>query len=153
MRALLQRVTEASVFLKETEEPISAIGPGLLVFVCAMEGDQESEVDWLAKKIAKLRIFEDEAGMMNLSITDIRGAILVVSQFTLAAETKRGNRPGFSAGADLEIAKLICENFVRSLRKLGLSVQTGRFQANMQIASVNDGPVTIWMDTVTRHTG
>ena len=150
MRALLQRVTEASVFVPETNETISAIGPGLLIFVCAMDGDQKSEADWLAQKIFKLRIFEDEYGKMNRSIMDIRGTVLAVSQFTLAADTTRGNRPGFSAGAEFATAKLIYENFISSLRKLDLPVKTGRFQTDMQIALVNDGPVTIWMDTATR---
>ena len=150
MRALIQRVTEASVFIPNTKETISAIGPGLLIFVCAMDGDGESEAEWLAQKISKLRIFEDETGKMNRSIMDIGGAVLAVSQFTLAADTTRGNRPGFSATADLDSAERLYEHFVSTILDLGLSAETGRFRANMQIALVNDGPVTIWIDTASR---
>ncbi len=150
MRALIQRVTEASVFIPNTKETISAIGPGLLIFVCAMDGDGESEVEWLAQKISKLRIFEDETGKMNRSITDTRGSILAVSQFTLAADTTRGNRPGFSAGADFVSAERMYEHFISKIINLGLPTETGRFRTNMQIALVNDGPVTIWIDTASR---
>ena len=150
MRALLQRVTEASVFLPDTKETISRIGSGILVLVCAMDGDGESEAEWLAQKISKLRIFEDEAGKMNRSIMDTGGSILAVSQFTLAADTTRGNRPGFSSGADLDTAERMYEYFVSKILNLGLPIETGSFRTHMHVTLVNDGPVTIWIDTASR---
>ncbi|RFP90286.1 D-tyrosyl-tRNA(Tyr) deacylase [Rhodobacteraceae bacterium 63075] len=145
MRALLQRVKEAAVDVGE--ERMGACGPGLLVLVCAMQGDGEAEADKLAAKISKLRIFKDDAGRMNRSITDIGGAALVVSQFTLAADTSRGNRPGFSAAAPPEDGERLYEYFAEALRGLGIPVETGRFGADMQVSLVNDGPVTIWVET------
>ncbi|MEK9723137.1 MAG: D-aminoacyl-tRNA deacylase [Rhodospirillaceae bacterium] len=147
MRALIQRVTEAAVTAVETDETLGAVGPGLAVLVCAMQGDTATEAETLARKVARLRIFEDDAGKMNLSVTDTGGAVLAVSQFTLAADTRRGNRPGFSSGADFETAERLYEHFVGALRAEGVAVETGRFRTHMRIALVNDGPVTIWLDT------
>lgn len=121
------------------------IGPGLMILICAMEGDTDAQADQLAAKIAKMRIFKDEAGKMNLSIRDIGGAALVVSQFTLAADL-RGNRPGFSTAAKPEEGKRLYDYFSDRLRAEGLPVETGIFGADMDVSLNNDGPVTIWMD-------
>lgn len=145
MRALLQRVTEASVTVDG--EVIGEIGSGLLILICAMQGDTKAEADKLAAKIGKLRIFHDDAGKMNRSVLDAGGAALVVSQFTLAADTRRGNRPGFSAAAAPDEGKALYEYFAAQVAAQGLTVATGRFGADMKVALVNDGPVTIWMDT------
>ena len=122
---------------------------GLLIFVCAMRDDTDKESDWLARKIVNLRIFRDDADRMNRSLLDTGGSALVVSQFTLAAETK-GNRPGFSTAAPPEEARLLYEDFSTRIRSLGLVVQNGVFGADMKVALVNDGPVTIWLDTAAR---
>ena len=124
------------------------IGPGLLILICAMQGDTEAEADKLAAKIVKLRIFKDEAGKMNRSVKDIGGAALVVSQFTLAADL-RGNRPGFSTAAAPEEGKRLYEHFSARIAAEGVPVQNGIFGADMDVALSNDGPVTIWMDTAT----
>ena len=145
MRALIQRVSEASVTVDG--EIIGEIGGGLLVLVCAMDGDGVAEADRLAAKIAKLRIFQDEAGKMNRSVKDIGGAVLAVSQFTLAADTKRGNRPGFSAASDSETGSQLYDHFCAALATQDLPVERGRFGADMKVRLLNDGPVTIWMDT------
>ncbi len=145
MRALIQRVSEASVTVDG--ELIGEIGTGLLVLVCAMAGDDETAASRLAAKIAKLRIFQDEAGKMNRSVSDIGGGILAISQFTLAADTRRGNRPGFSSAAAPETGKDLYDHFCMALADLGLPVAKGRFGADMKVRLLNDGPVTIWMDT------
>ncbi len=145
MRALLQRVLEASVTVDG--DRISEIGPGLLVLVCAMEGDGEAEAEKLAARVSKLRIFQDDEGKMNRSVVDAGGAALVVSQFTLAADTRRGNRPGFSTAAAPETGRALYEHFADALARLGVPVQRGRFAADMKVALVNDGPITIWLDT------
>lgn len=124
------------------------IGPGLLILICAMQGDTEAEADKLAAKIVKLRIFKDEAGKMNRSVKDIGGAALVVSQFTLAADL-RGNRPGFSTAAAPEEGKRLYEHFSARIAAEGVPVQNGIFGADMDVSLSNDGPVTIWMDTAT----
>ncbi|QDZ02119.1 D-tyrosyl-tRNA(Tyr) deacylase [Nitratireductor mangrovi] len=147
MRALIQRVASASVMVDGGT--VGEIGPGLLVLVCAMRGDGEAQSEWLAGKIARLRIFRDKDGRMNRSVLDTGGAALVVSQFTLAAETK-GNRPGFSTAAAPEDGKRLYEHFSAQLRGLGISVENGVFGAEMQVALVNDGPVTIWLDSEAR---
>ena len=144
MRALIQRVTDAAVRVEGAV--IGEIGPGLLILICAMQGDTEAQADKLAAKIAKLRIFKDDEGRMNRSVRDTGGAALVVSQFTLAAETK-GNRPGFSTAAAPDEGQRLYEHFAGRLQAEGVPVATGRFGADMQVALVNDGPVTIWMDT------
>ena len=145
MRALLQRVSSASVTVDG--ETIGEIGPGLLILVCAMPGDTGETGARLAEKIAKLRLFKDEAGKMNLSLAQTGGAALVVSQFTLAADTSRGNRPGFSGAAKPDEAKALYESFADDLTGLGIPVARGRFGADMAVALVNDGPVTLWLDT------
>ena len=145
MRALLQRVADAAVRVEG--ETVGQIGPGLLVLVCAMPGDSAETSARLAAKIAKLRLFKDPGGKMNLSLTDTGGAALVVSQFTLAADTARGNRPGFSGAAAPAEAEALYLRFADDLRALGVPVQTGRFGADMAVTLTNDGPVTIWLDT------
>jgi len=145
MRCLIQRTSEASVSI--SGEPVGRIGTGLVVLVCAMRGDTEAEAKSLAGKVAKLRIFRDDQGRMNRSVVDIGGAALIVSQFTLAADTSRGNRPGFSTAADPEQGEALYRAFCGYVSELGIRVEIGRFGADMQIALINDGPVTIWMDT------
>ena len=144
MRALLQRVSRASVSVDGAV--VGQIGAGLLILICAMQGDTEAEADKLAAKIAKLRIFKDEAGKMNLSVRDAGGAALVVSQFTLAADL-RGNRPGFSYAAAPDEGKRLYDYFSDRIRAEGLAVENGIFGADMDVSLNNDGPVTIWMDT------
>tara|TARA_R110002110_G_scaffold151773_1_gene344109 strand:+ start:293 stop:736 length:444 start_codon:yes stop_codon:yes gene_type:complete len=145
MRALLQRVTSASVTVDGTV--IGEVGAGLLVLVCAMPDDTTATADALALKVSKLRLFKDDAGKMNLSLAQTGGATLVVSQFTLAADTSRGTRPGFSYAAKPDVAEQLYLHFADALRALDIPVQTGRFGADMSVALVNDGPVTIWLDT------
>lgn len=145
MRAVVQRVSRAGVSVSGAV--LGEVGPGLMVLVCAMAGDGEAEAKALAAKIAKLRIFADEAGKMNRSVIDIGGSALVVSQFTLAADTSRGNRPGFSAAAAPEAGEQLYLAFAAALQSSGVPVATGRFGADMAVDLVNDGPVTIWLDT------
>ena len=148
MQALLQRVTQASVTVEELV--VGRIERGLLVFICAENGDTNETSVKMLKKILKLRIFSDEAGKMNLSVQDVSGALLVVSQFTLAADTSKGNRPSFGGAASPQQAKLVYDGFVNLARESGLTVQTGKFAADMKVALINDGPVTI---PLTIHTG
>ena len=145
MRALIQRVSEARVDI--AGETVSEIGNGMLVLVCAMQGDVDEQAQFLARKVANLRIFESEPGKMNLSVLASGGGALVVSQFTLAADTSRGNRPGFSYAAPPDEGERLYELFAASLAEHGVPVQTGRFGQEMQVHLVNDGPVTIWLDT------
>ena len=144
VRALLQRVAEASV--EVGGERIAAIGPGLLALVAAGEGDDAGRAAQLAGKIARLRVFADGEGRMNRSVADVGGEVLVVSQFTLYADVSRGNRPGFTGAAEPELGRELVDTVSEELRALGLPVQTGRFGAQMRVALVNDGPVTIWLD-------
>lgn len=144
MRALIQRVSAASVTVDGAV--IGEIGPGLLVLFCAMSGDAEAQTAKLAAKISKLRIFKDKTGKMNRSVVDIGGSVLAVSQFTLAADTRSGNRPGFSAAAPPDRGRALYDQFAQDLAALGLHVETGAFGADMKVALTNDGPVTIWMD-------
>ena len=145
MRIVLQRVKEASVTVDG--DRISSIGPGLLLLVGVAQGDGESEADWLAEKIAGLRIMGDEEGKMNLSVRDVDGAVLAVSQFTLLADTRKGKRPSFVGAAKPEEAARLFDYFCESLRAAGVSqVETGRFGAMMDVALVNDGPVTIVLE-------
>lgn len=144
MRALIQRVTDASVTVDGAV--IGEIGPGLLILVCAMEGDDADKSRTLAAKISKLRIFKDDAGKMNLSLSDTGGAALIVSQFTLAADTSHGNRPGFSQAAKPDQGCALYEQFVRDMGALGIPTATGSFGADMAVRLTNDGPVTIWLD-------
>jgi len=144
VRALIQRVSEASV--QVDGEVLGAVGPGLLVLVCAVAGDDDIRPAALAGKVARLRVFRDAAGKMNLSLKETGGAALVVSQFTLAADTSRGNRPGFSAAADPVTGERLSLAFAQALRDEGVPVATGRFGADMKVSLVNDGPVTIMLD-------
>jgi D-aminoacyl-tRNA deacylase len=144
LRAVLQRVTKAEV--RVDGALIGTTGQGLLILVCAMAGDSEAEAQKLAAKIAKLRIFKDDQGKMNLSVRDIGGTALVVSQFTLAADL-RGNRPGFSTAAPPVEGERLYLHFSKCLAAEGVPVANGQFGADMAVSLVNDGPVTIWMDT------
>jgi D-aminoacyl-tRNA deacylase len=144
VRALIQRVSEASVTV--AGERIAAVGGGLLVLVAAGAGDGPEAPAQLAAKVAGLRVFADAEGRMNRSIADVGGEALVVSQFTLYADVRRGNRPGFTGAAPPDVGEQLVDAFVSALRELGVPVQTGRFGAHMQVALVNDGPVTIWLD-------
>ncbi len=145
MRAVIQRVASARV--ETGGQVIGEIGKGLLVLVCAVKGDSERDLEQLVKKLPSLRIFGDDQGRMNLSVADIRGELLVVSQFTLAASTRKGNRPSFEQAEEPARAKAMVEELVRRLHEAGLTVRTGEFGAMMQVSLVNDGPVTIIMDT------
>jgi D-tyrosyl-tRNA(Tyr) deacylase len=145
MRAVLQRVTSAQVSVEG--RTICRIGPGLLVFLGVEQGDGLPDLEYLAGKVRDLRIFADEHGKMNRSVAESGGAVLVVSQFTLSADCRRGRRPSFDAAAPPEIARALYEAFVSNLRSKDLSVQTGEFQAMMQVELTNDGPVTILLDS------
>lgn len=145
MRAVLQRVTQASVTVDGAV--IGDIGAGLLILVCAMPDDSEATATALALKISKLRLFKDDAGKMNRSVMQTGGAALVISQFTLAADTSRGNRPGFSTAAKPDHANHLYEYFAAQLSALGIATETGHFGADMAVSLTNDGPVTIWLDT------
>ena len=143
MIGLLQRVKNASVTVNE--QVIGAVEKGLLILVCAEKGDSEEQCEKLAKKVLAYRIFEDENGKMNKSVSDIGGEILIVSQFTLAADTAKGLRPSFTPAADPETGKRLYEHFIEKIKESGLKTETGQFGANMQVALINDGPVTIWL--------
>ena len=145
MRAVLQRVREAAVTVND--QTISAIGAGLLILVGVTHDDNEEDARWLAQKIATLRVFEDAAGKFNLSALDIGASALVVSQFTLYADARRGRRPDFIAAARPEVAEPLIERFAALLREQGLRVETGKFQARMLVKIINDGPVTIILDS------
>ncbi len=144
VRALIQRVTQASV--RVDGQVIGEVGPGLLVLICAMEGDDAAKSAQMAAKISKLRIFTDESGKMNRSLVDTGGSALIVSQFTLAADTSRGNRPGFSAAARPAEGKALYEQFIKDMGALGISTAKGEFGADMAVSLTNDGPITIWLD-------
>src|SRR5712671_2472934 len=145
MRAVVQRVSRASVTV--SSEVVGQIDRGLLVLLGVTHADTEAAADYLAEKIAGLRIFEDDAGKMNLSVTDVDGAILAVSQFTLYGDVRKGKRPSFDDAARPEQARKLYEYFVERTRALGLRCETGRFQEMMQVELVNDGPVTILLDS------
>ena len=146
MRAILQRVTQASVVV--AGETIAQQGPGFLILLGITHSDSEEDVAWLARKIRAMRVFEDEAGKMNLSVKDLDGEVTVVSQFTLFAATKKGNRPSFLEAARPEVAEPLYEQFCRQMESLlGKPVATGRFGAMMEISLVNSGPVTITLDS------
>jgi D-tyrosyl-tRNA(Tyr) deacylase len=146
MRVVIQRVNQASVEIDN--ETTAKIGIGLLVLVGIEEADSTDDSDWLAAKLTGLRIFDDENGVMNRSVIDIEAEVLIVSQFTLQAMTKKGNRPSYIKAAKHEIAIPLYEHFCKSVsEKLGKKVKTGTFAADMQIALVNNGPVTIWIDS------
>ncbi len=145
MRFLIQRVKKASVEVEG--KSVGAIGQGLLVLVCAMAGDDQTISRLMAEKIAKFRLFSDHDGKTNLSVQDISGEVLVVSQFTLAAQWKKGNRPGLSRAAAPDVARDLYEKFVVDMREQGLKVETGQFAASMEVSLINDGPFTLWMDS------
>jgi len=145
MRAVVQRVSRAAVVIDG--ETVGAIQRGLLVLLGVAPADTEKEARWLAEKVAGLRVFNDEAGKMNLGVAEVGGGVLVVSQFTLYGDCRKGRRPSFIAAAPPEIAMPLYEAFVNALRALGLPVATGRFGAMMQVELVNDGPVTLILDT------
>ena len=145
MRAVVQRVSKAKVIVEE--KTVGAIKRGLLVFVGVGKDDTEEDCEWLADKVSGLRIFEDEDGKMNLSVKDINGEVLVVSQFTLYGDCRRGKRPSFTEAAPPDKGKALYERFVELLREKGLKVETGKFRAHMHVHLVNDGPVTILLDS------
>ena len=145
MRAVIQRVTSARVTVGE--RATGEIGQGLLVLLGVEQGDTPSDIQYIVAKTRDLRIFPDDAGKMNRSVLDIQGAVLVVSQFTLSGDARNGRRPSFASAAPPEIARAMYEDVVRELRASGLRVDTGEFQAMMQVALVNDGPVTILLDS------
>jgi D-tyrosyl-tRNA(Tyr) deacylase len=151
MRAVIQRVREAAVAVDD--QTVGAIGIGLMILVGVAHDDQEEDARWLAQKIATLRIFEDAAGKFNLSALDIGASALVVSQFTLYADARRGRRPDFIAAARPEIAEPLIERLVALLREQGLRVETGKFQARMLVKISNDGPVTIILDSPPKDRG
>ena len=144
MRAVLQRVARAAVTVDGAV--VGQIGAGLLILLCIMQGDCAVQTDALAAKIAKLRIFKDAAGKMNLSVRDVSGSALIVSQFTLAADL-RGNRPGFSTAADPATGERLYQHFIAALAAQGIATANGIFGADMAVDLMNDGPVTIWLDT------
>tara|TARA_A100001011_G_scaffold255672_1_gene263937 strand:+ start:430 stop:888 length:459 start_codon:yes stop_codon:yes gene_type:complete len=144
MRALIQRVSKASVSIGDNL--VSEINQGLLILVCAMTDDNDLNVERMAAKISKIRIFSDENGKMNKSILDIGGEALIVSQFTLAADTTRGNRPGFSSAAPPDKGEELYEYFIKELNKYDIDCKMGVFGGDMEISLVNDGPTTIWLD-------
>ena len=150
MRLLIQRVREASVTIEG--EVRSKIGQGLLVLVGIEEADGDEDIEWLAGKLMRLRIFDDEQGVMNLDVQQVGGELLIVSQFTLFASTRKGNRPSYIRSAGEAISRPLYEQFVRRIEELaGRKVGTGDFGADMQVALVNDGPVTIWIDSRNRE--
>lgn len=144
MRALIQRVAKASVTVNN--KTISSIGHGLVVLLGVGHGDGEEQARWMAEKIAALRIFEDDAGKMNLSVLDVKGEAIVVSQFTLFADAQKGRRPSFTDAAAPETAAPLVERFAAFLREQGVPTQTGVFGAKMLVEIHNDGPVTIWLE-------
>ena len=141
MIVVLQRVTQAKVDIDE--KTVGQIGKGLMVLVCAEKGDTDEKARLLAQRLLRYRVFEDENGKMNLSVTDVKGGLLLISQFTLAADTTRGNRPSFTPTAPPDEGKRLFDIFVQETEKSGLTVQTGQFGAYMRVSLVNDGPVTL----------
>jgi D-tyrosyl-tRNA(Tyr) deacylase len=145
MKALLQRVSAARVTIND--ETVGKINKGLLVFLCAVKGDADKDLDYIVRKVSQLRIFGDEQDKMNLSVTDIQGEVLVISQFTLAASGRKGNRPSFDIAEAPERARIIYDTFIMKLRDAGLSVQTGMFAGSMSVSLINEGPVTMLIDS------
>jgi D-aminoacyl-tRNA deacylase len=147
MRAVIQRVKSAEV---EVEGGLTGkIGHGLLVFIGVGKGDGQKDLSYMASKIPDLRIFEDSSGKFNLSLKEVKGEMLIVSQFTLYGDCRRGRRPSFSDAEDPQVAKTLYEEFVAAMKSGGIPVQTGEFQARMEVRLVNDGPVTLWLDSRT----
>lgn len=150
MRILIQRVTEARCRING--EVYSEIGAGLVVFVGVGQSETKEDVEWLSKKLVAMRIFDDQNGVMNLSVTDVGGDIMIISQFTLHALTQKGNRPSWIKAAPEAISRPLYEEFIRSVaRHFGHSVKCGSFGADMKIELINDGPVTIWVDSKNRE--
>ena len=150
MRLVIQRVRSASVSIEGTVE--GSIQQGLLVLCGIAMGDTPEDVEWLAQKVVQMRLFEDSEGKMNLSVRDVQGGVLVISQFTLHASTRKGNRPSFLGAARPEEAVPLYEDFLRRVEEaLGSRVERGRFGADMQVSLINDGPVTVWMDSRNRE--
>jgi D-tyrosyl-tRNA(Tyr) deacylase len=145
MRAVVQRVTKSSVTV--ADRVVGAIGPGLLVLLGVAQGDTAQDADYLADKIVQLRIFEDQAGKMNLSLLESGGALLVVSQFTLLGDCRKGRRPSFAGAAPPETAEALYERFAAQIRAKGVTVATGQFRAMMEVALINDGPVTLIVES------
>jgi D-tyrosyl-tRNA(Tyr) deacylase len=145
MRACVQRVGEAHVTVNGAET--GRIGRGLVVLLGVGHNDGETEVNWLADKIAGLRVFEDSAGKMNLSLAEVEGAMLVISQFTLFGDCRRGRRPSFTDAAPPDLAERLYEAFISVLIRAGIEIATGKFREHMLVSLVNDGPVTLWIDT------
>jgi D-aminoacyl-tRNA deacylase len=145
MRALVQRVSRARVLV--TDDLIGQIGRGLLIFLGIHRADKQEDAEWLARKVLHLRIFADESGKMNRSVIDIGGGVLVVPQFTLYGDTKKGNRPSYSEAAPPDYAKNLCDYFRQLCESSGICVAAGQFQAHMTVELVNDGPVTLWCET------
>lgn len=145
MRAVVQRVSEASV--RVDQEVVGQIGPGFLILLGVEQSDEEKDAQWLASKVAGLRVFEDADGLMNLDIRETNGQILAVSQFTLLGDCRKGRRPSFVAAARPEKAKALYDQFCDKLRELKIQVETGRFQTTMKVSSVNEGPVTMLVDS------
>ena len=150
MKALLQRVTSAAVTVDG--ETVGKIGHGLVVFIGVANDDTQDDIEYLLNKIPQLRIFDDTEGKFNLSALDLRGELLLVSQFTLLAATRKGRRPGFTDAAPPDIAENLFNQFVAQARTTGLKVETGRFQTHMHVTIENDGPVTIFIDSKERLT-
>jgi D-tyrosyl-tRNA(Tyr) deacylase len=144
MKAVIQRVTSASVVVDG--ETVGAVDQGIMILLGVEKGDDDSKADWLAEKICGLRIFTDEAGKMNLSVQDVSGSLLIVSQFTLAGNCSKGKRPSFDTAAPPDEGKRLYEYFVQAVRRTGLLVETGIFQADMRVSLVNDGPVTFILE-------
>lgn len=150
MRAVIQRVEHAGVTIGDMKK--AEIGQGLLVFLGIEEEDTDEDIDWLGGKISRLRIFDDKKGIMNLSLGDVKGEIMVISQFTLFASTRKGNRPSWIKAAKPEVALLLYEKFVNRLqRETNIKIKTGEFRAMMKISLINDGPVTIIIDSKNRE--
>lgn len=145
MKALLQRVTQAKV--EVDNKIVGEIGPGFLIFLGVSQNDTEQDIDYLVNKIINLRVFADSNEKFNLSVKDIKGSLLIISQFTLFADTKKGNRPGFTMAAPPSLAEELYNTFIEKCKVTGLNIQTGRFAAHMQISLTNDGPVTIMLDS------
>lgn len=145
MRALIQRVKEASVAVNGKQ--VSSIGCGVLVLLGVESSDSDTEIKWLAKKICNLRVFNNDDEVMDRSLLDVAGECLVVSQFTLCADCRKGNRPSWSRAATADFAREVYEKFIQEVKNIGVDVYAGQFQANMQVSLINDGPVTIMLDT------
>lgn len=146
MKVVIQRVLQSSVTIDGSE--VGKIGKGMMILVAFQEGDDESDIEWMCRKITNLRIFDDENGVMNLSVTDIEGEILIISQFTLYASTKKGNRPSYIYAAPPEIAIPLYEQFLQSMEHIFANrIKCGKFGADMKVSLINDGPVTIIIDS------